>query len=220
MTDFAKDGLWANNPALVQALGLCPLLAVSNSVVNALALGLATLLVLVLSSSTVSLVRNTVPDMLRLPIFVIIIASLTTIVEYLMQALSFDLYLALGIFLPLITTNCLVLGRSEAFAKKVPFKEAFLDAFWMGLGFLWVLVLLGGIRELLANGTLFSNMDLLFGDIAQAIEITISNTSQHFLLIALPPGGFIILGFMVAAKNAINARSNIKAAASKQPIKL
>lgn len=149
------NGMWNNNPALVQLLGLCPLLAVSSTVTNALGLGIATLLVLVGSNVTVSLVRDYVPKEVRIPVFVMIIASLVTCVQLLMNAYAYGLYLSLGIFIPLIVTNCIIIGRAEAFASKNDVLPAALDGFWMGLGMTSVLVVLGSLREIIGNGTLF-----------------------------------------------------------------
>ena len=151
--DITVDGLWTNNPALVQVLGLCPLLAVTGSVVNALGLGIATIVVLLGSNIAVSLIRNYVSDAVRLPAFVMIIASFTTCAELLMQAYTFELYQILGIFIPLIVTNCAILGRADAFARKNPLLPAALDGLMMGLGFTIVLVLLGAMREIIGQGT-------------------------------------------------------------------
>ncbi|MDW2173153.1 electron transport complex subunit E, partial [Vibrio sp. 1567] len=150
-----KNGMWSNNPALVQLLGLCPLLAVSSTITNALGLGIATLLVLVGSNVTVSLIRNYVPKEIRIPVFVMIIASLVTCVQLLMNAYAYGLYLSLGIFIPLIVTNCIIIGRAEAYASKNDVLPAALDGLWMGLGMTSVLVVLGSMRELIGNGTLF-----------------------------------------------------------------
>ena len=154
------NGMWSNNPALVQLLGLCPLLAVSSTVTNALGLGIATLLVLILSNLTVSLVKNYIPKDVRIPIFVTIIASLVTCVQLLIQAFSYQLYLSLGIFIPLIVTNCIIIGRAESYASKNSPVLASLDGFWMGMGMMMVLVVLGGVREILGQGTLFDGINL------------------------------------------------------------
>ena len=160
------NGLWHNNPALVQLLGLCPLLAVTSSVVNALGLGLATLMVMMGSNILVSLARHYVPEDVRLPAFVMIIAALVTVAELLMKAFAYELYQILGIFIPLIVTNCAILGRADAFARKQPVSLAALDGLMMGLGFSLVLILLGAMRELLGQGTLLANMNLLLGPMA------------------------------------------------------
>ncbi|MFA0231736.1 electron transport complex subunit E, partial [Vibrio sp. 10N.261.45.A7] len=189
-----KNGMWANNPALVQLLGLCPLLAVSSTVTNALGLGIATLLVLVGSNVAVSLVRNHVPKEVRIPVFVMIIASLVTCVQLLMNAYAYGLYLSLGIFIPLIVTNCIIIGRAEAFASKNEVLPAAQDGFWMGLGMTSVLVVLGAMREVIGNGTLFDGADLLLGDWASVLRIQIFQFDNSFLLALLPPGAFIGVG--------------------------
>ena len=189
-----KDGMWANNPAIVQLLGLCPLLAVTSTITNAMGLGIATLLVLVGSNVTVSLVRNFVPKDIRIPVFVMIIAAFVTIVQLLMNAYTFGLYQALGIFIPLIVTNCAIIGRAEAYASKnTPLLSAF-DGIMMGLGFMVVLVLLGAIRELIGQGTLFDGANLLLGDWATVLRIEVFQFDSQFLVAILPPGAFLGLG--------------------------
>ncbi|WP_246751342.1 electron transport complex subunit E, partial [Vibrio cholerae] len=190
------NGMWNNNPALVQLLGLCPLLAVSSTVTNALGLGIATLLVLVGSNVTVSLVRDYVPKEVRIPVFVMIIASLVTCVQLLMNAYAYGLYLSLGIFIPLIVTNCIIIGRAEAFASKNDVLPAALDGFWMGLGMTSVLVVLGSLREIIGNGTLFDGADLLLGEWAKVLRIEVFHFDSAFLLALLPPGAFIGVGFL------------------------
>lgn len=202
--ELTVKGLWSNNPALVQLLGLCPLLAVSTNVANALGLGLATLFVLVISNVSVSLVRNIVSNAIRLPVFVLIIASAVTCTELLMQAYSFELYQVLGIFLPLITTNCAILGRAEAFASKNPVVPAAYDGLMMGLGFALVLVALGSIRELLGTGVLFADMHLLFGTGAETWRRIVFEDYEPFLLAVLPPGAFIFTGLLIALKNKLD----------------
>ncbi|ELJ8549185.1 electron transport complex subunit E [Vibrio cholerae] len=198
------NGMWNNNPALVQLLGLCPLLAVSSTVTNALGLGIATLLVLVGSNVTVSLVRDYVPKEVRIPVFVMIIASLVTCVQLLMNAYAYGLYLSLGIFIPLIVTNCIIIGRAEAFASKNDVLPAALDGFWMGLGMTSVLVVLGSLREIIGNGTLFDGADLLLGEWANVLRIEVFHFDSAFLLALLPPGAFIGVGFLIAAKSVID----------------
>lgn len=215
--EIALNGLWKNNPALVQLLGLCPLLAVSGSVVNALGMGLATAIVLMGTNTLVSLVRNVVPDTVRLPAFVLIIAGAVTLVELLMQAFAYGLYEVLGIFLPLITTNCVVLGRAEAFASKHPVPLAALEGLMMGLGFSAVLVVLGALRELLGNGTLFADMQLLFGPVAADWVIRPFGEYRHFLLAVLPPGAFLFTGLLIALKNGIDAQLKARAEAARAP---
>lgn len=220
--DYKKitlDGLWHNNPALVQVLGLCPLLAVSGSVVNALALGIATTAVLTSSNLAVSLIRNYTTNAVRLPAFVMIIASFTTCAEFLMNAFTYELYLILGIFIPLIVTNCTVLGRADAFASKHGVLPSALDGFMMGAGFTAVLVVLGSLRELIGTGHLFANMHLLFGELARGWTVTVFSDYKGFLLAILPPGAFIFMGFIMAVKNIINKKleDKAKAKAAEQP---
>ena len=200
------DGLWKNNPGLVQLLGLCPLMAVTNNAINGLGLGMATIIALVASNVAISTVRHYIRPEIRIPAFIMIIAANVTIVDLLMNAFFHDLYVILGIFIPLIVTNCAVLGRAEAFASKHSPAEAALDSFMMGLGFTFVLITLGGLREVIANGTLFSQAHLMFGESAKALTLHLSNDFHGLLLAALPPGAFIGLGLLVAAKNWIDAR--------------
>ena len=203
--DISLQGLWKNNPALVQLLGLCPLLAVTATFINGLGLGLATTLVLIGSNVTVSLVRNIVRNEIRIPIFVMIIAAFVTIVQLLMNAFTYELYLALGIFIPLIVTHCAIIGRAEAFASKNAPGAAAFDGLMMGMGFTVVLVLLGAIREILGAGTLFAGANRLFGALADNWTITLFNTDSPFLLAILPPGAFLAMGLLIAIKNSIDA---------------
>ncbi|RZF78752.1 electron transport complex subunit E [Pseudoalteromonas sp. CO325X] len=214
-----KDGVWGNNPALVQLLGLCPLLAVSSTVTNALGLGIATLLVLVGSNVTVSLVRQWVPKDIRIPVFVMIIAAFVTIIQLLMNAFTFGLYQSLGIFIPLIVTNCAIIGRAEAFASKNNALLSAWDGLMMGLGFAMILVLLGAMRELIGQGTLFDGADLLLGPWAQSLRLDIIHFDNQFLLAILPPGAFIGLGLLIAAKNLIDAQLKAKHAPSAEEVK-
>lgn len=203
--DLARNGLWANNPALVQLLGLCPLLAVTSSVVNALGLGLATLLVLVGSNLSVSLIRRHVASNVRLPAFVMIIAAFVTCADLLMQAYTFELHQILGIFIPLIVTNCAILGRADAFASKNPLLPSATDGLMMGLGFAAVLVVLGALRELFGRGTLFADMHLLLGPTAASWQVTLL-PNYDFLFLVLPPGAFFATGLLIALKNVIDDR--------------
>jgi Na+-translocating ferredoxin:NAD+ oxidoreductase subunit E len=203
--DIIEKGLWKNNPALVQVLGLCPLLAVSASVVNALGLGLATLMVLTASNTAVSLIRNQISDAIRLPAFVMIIASLVSCIELLMKAFTHELYLILGIFIPLIVTNCAVLGRAESFASKNEIIPSAVDGFMMGSGFALVLVCVGAVREILGTGAIFNNMQLLFGEVAVNWRLDILGPDYPGVILALlPPGAFIVVGFLMAGKNMID----------------
>ena len=205
LSDISLDGLWNNNPALVQLLGLCPLLAVTGSVVNALGLGLATMMVLVGSNFSVSLIRNHVSDAVRLPAFVMIIASFVTVAELVMQAFTYELYEVLGIFIPLIVTNCAILGRADAFACKNPILPSVVDGFMMAMGFTVVLVILGAMREIIGQGVVFSNMDLLFGPSAAHWKIELISGYPDFLFAILPPGAFVAMGLLIAGKNIIDA---------------
>ncbi|MBC7192419.1 electron transport complex subunit E [Marinobacter sp.] len=211
--DIIREGLWTNNPALVQVLGLCPLLAVTSTVVNAVGLGLATLLVLIGSNLAVSLIRNFVSESVRLPAFVMIIASFVTCAELLMQAFTYELYQILGIFIPLIVTNCAILGRADAFASKNTPLPAVLDGAMMGLGFLGVLIVLGGLRELVGQGTLFRDMHLLLGPMARDWTLEPFAHYPDVLFMVLPPGAFVGLGLLIALKNGIDrnleARKNV-----------
>ena len=202
--ELSLNGLWENNPAIVQLLGLCPLLAVTGSVVNAMGLACATMLVLMCSNASVSLVRNIVSDAVRLPVFVMIIAAAVSCIELLMQAFTYELYQILGIFLPLITTNCVILGRADAFACKNKLAPALYDGFIMGVGFGVILILLGAVRELVGTGALLANMDLLFGPTATSWKIVVINGYQSFLLAILPPGAFIFTGLIIAGKNLVD----------------
>jgi electron transport complex protein RnfE len=204
--DIASQGLWKNNPGLVQLLGLCPLLAVTATITNALGLGVATLLVLVGSNILVSLVRDFVPKEIRIPVFVMIIAALVTCVQLLINAYAYNLYLSLGIFLPLIVTNCVIIGRAEAFASRNSVAHSAFDGLMMGLGFTAVLVVLGACRELLGQGTLFDGADLLLGDWASVLTIQVWHVDTPFLLAMLPPGAFIGMGLLIALKNVIDKR--------------
>lgn len=202
---ISRNGLWNNNPALVQLLGLCPLLAVTGSVVNAIGLGLATIAVLTCSNLAVSLVRRQMPDTVRLPASVMIIATFVTCAELLMKAFTYELYLVLGIFIPLIVTNCAILGRADAFASKNPVLPSLVDGFTMGLGFTAVLVLIGAVREILGRGTLFADMDLLLGPMAEGWGFNVLGSDYPgFLVAVLPPGAFLVTGLLIAAKHAID----------------
>jgi len=209
-TDYktiVHNGLWTQNTGVVQLLGLCPLLAISTSVVNAVGLGLATALVMSFSNGTVSLVRNLVPHEIRIPVFILIIAVLVTVIEMAMNAFIHPLYLVLGIFVPLIVTNCIVLARTDSFASKNRVLPAMLDGFMMGVGLTLVLSLLGGMREVVGHGTLLSGIDLALGESAKNMVITVLPEYKGFLLAILPPGAFIGLGLLIAGKNYIDQRA-------------
>jgi len=199
------EGVWENNPVFVMLLGMCPVLAVSNSTINALAMGLATLFVLLASSTLVSLIRNWVPRQARIAIYIIIIATFVTVVDYVIQAISLDLYNALGAFIQLIVVNCMILGRAEAYASKVPPAKAIVNALGMGLGFTLALLCLGSVREILGSGTLLGLP--LFG-----------KDYQQWVVMILPPGGFFVLGAWLLLFDWLKQRKELAAATqTKQP---
>lgn len=212
----ATEGLWSNNIVFGQLLALCPLLAVTGTATNGLGMGIATITVLVLSGFLVSLFRNVITPDVRIPEFVLIIASVVTLVDMTMNAWMHELYKVLGLFIPLIVTNCAILGRAESFASKNSTGAAVYDGLMMGLGFTIVLVTLGAVREIIGSGTLFANSALLLGDRFSFLEITVISDYRGFLIFALPSGGFIALGFILAGKRYLDtrleARSSLAAA--------
>ena len=216
-THILKEGLWLNNPGTVQLLGLCPLLAVTTTVINGLGLGLATTLTLVASNVIVSLIRRLVRPEIRIPVFVLIIASIVTVIELAMNAWLHELYLILGIFIPLIVTNCAIIGRAESFASRHTVDRALLDGLAMGVGFTLVLVILGGMRELIGQGTLLAQAHLMFGEFGNQLEMILLKDYRGFLLAILPPGAFLGLGFLIAGINIINARREKRAAIRSAP---
>jgi len=199
------DGLWTNNAGLVQLLGLCPLLAVTNNAINGLGLGVATLLTLLISNASVSICRHGIKREIRIPFYVMVIATNVTVVDLLMNAYLPALHAVLGIFIPLIVTNCAIIARAETFASKQPLAASILDGLMMGLGFLLVLVVLGGMREIIGSGSLFSNASVMLGQWADALSLRVFHEGYSgFLLAVLPPGAFICLVFILAVKNIID----------------
>ncbi len=208
---ISRDGFWDNNVVFSQNLALCPLLAVTGTATNGLGMGLASLVVLTSSNGVVSLCRHLIPAEVRIPIFVLLIATLVTLVDMSMNAWMHEMHKVLGLFIPLIVTNCAILGRAESFASRQPFHHSLWDGFMMGIGFTFVLVVLGASREIISSGALFANADLLLGEAFSFMELTLFSNYQGFLLTALPPGGFIMLGFIIAAKRVIDRRLAEKA---------
>ncbi len=203
---IARDGFWDNNVILAQSLALCPLLAVTGTATNGLGMGLATTAVLVASGLLISMLRGLITPEVRIPVFVLIIAVLVTLVDLGLNAWLHDLHKVLGLFIPLIVTNCAILGRAESFASRNPVIPAAFDGLMMGVGFTFALVLLGAIREIIGSGTLFANANTLLGEGMAFLELTLIPDYRGFLLAVLPPGGFLALGFLLAGKRLIDAR--------------
>lgn len=209
--EIIYNGLWKQNAVLGQMLGLCSLLAISTSMVNAVSLGLATILVMGMASMIVSALRGFIPYEVRIPIYILVIASLVTVVDMLMNAYLHDLYLVLGIFIPLIVVNCIVLARVEAFAAKNTSLLSAFDGVMMGIGFVWVIGLLGAIRELVGQGTLFAGIEMIFPSLSALQVLPVDYPG--FLLFILPPGAFFVLGLMIAGRNWLDHRANERAKA-------
>jgi electron transport complex protein RnfE len=203
---IARDGIWDNNVVFSQMLALCPLLAVTGTATNGLGMGLASLVVMVISGLAISMLRGIITQQVRIPVFVLIIATIVTLVDMSMNAWMHDLHKVLGLFVPLIVTNCAILGRAESFAFRNPIAPSLFDGLMMGLGFTLSLVLLGAFREILGSGTLFANAPLLLGDYFSFLELTLIPDYKGFLLMILPPGGFLALGFILAGKRVIDQR--------------
>ena len=203
---ISVDGVWSKNLVLAQGLALCPLLAVTTTATNGLGMGMATSVVLLLSGLTVALFRRIISAEVRIPVFVLIIATIVTLVDMSMNAWMHDLHAVLGLFIPLIVTNCAILGRAESFASKHAVLPALIDGLMMGLGFTLVLVLLGACREVVGSGTLFANAKLLLGDRFGFMEVTVVSNYRGFLVAILPAGGFLVLGFLLAGKRFVERR--------------
>jgi electron transport complex protein RnfE len=203
---IVTDGLWTRNVILAQILSLCPTTAVTTTATNGLGMGLATTAVLVSSGLFVSLLRQVIAPTIRIPAFVLIMATLVTLVDMAINAFAHDLYKVLGLFIPLIVVNCAILGRAEAFASKNPVLPSIVDGLFMGLGFTLVLMTIGGIREVLGSGKLFASASLLLGPNFGFLETVLFPHYQGMLLMILPPGGFIVLGFLIALKRVIDTR--------------
>lgn len=204
---IAKDGLWSNNIVFAQLLALCPLLAVTGTATNGLGMGLATTAVMIVTGLIVSLLRSVITPEIRIPAFVLIIAAVVTLVDMAMNAWLHELYKVLGLFIPLIVTNCAILGRAEAFASNESATRSAFDGLMMGLGFTLGLVILGACREIIGSGTLFANASLFLGDVFAFMEIQIIPDYGGFLLFVLPPGGFLVLGFLLAGRRLLEKSS-------------
>lgn len=207
-----KDGLWTNNVTLSQKLALCPLLALTSTATNGLGMGLATTACLLMTNVAISLVRGVITPQVRIPAFILVIAGIVTLVDMLINAYGHELYKVLGLFIPLIVTNCVILGRAEAFASRNGPSLSACDALGIGLGFTMSLTGIGAIREILGSGTLFANAALMLGPPMAFLETTIIPDYKGFLLMILPPGGFLVLGFALAAKRLFDARASRRAA--------
>jgi len=203
---ITRDGLWDNNIVFVQILGMCPTMAVTSSATNGLGMGLATTFVLAASNAVIAAGRNLISPDVRIPVYIVLIASLVTLVDVSLNAFAHDLYKVLGLYIALIVANCAVLGRAEAFAGKSKVAPAALDGLMMGLGFTFALTLIGGIRELIGAGTLFANAHLLLGSAFAFLETTVIPHYKGYLLMILPPGGFLVLGFLLAGKRVLDRR--------------
>lgn len=203
---ITSDALWTNNAGLVQLLGLCPLLAVTGNVINGLGLGIATIITLTCSNLIIAFTRDWIRKEIRIPYYVLVIASIVTIIDLTMNAFTPELHSVLGIFIPLIVTNCLIIGRAEAFASKNDIPRAILDGFMMGVGFALVLIALGAIREIVGSGTLLSGASIMFGAIAENWTFTLFDNYPGFLLAILPPGAFLVMGLLIAFKNIVDKR--------------
>lgn len=202
--EMIKDNLWGNNVVFAQMLALCPLLAVTSGATNGLGLGLITTAVMFFSSLLISLFRPLLTPQVRIPVFILLIATLVTIADLAMNAWLHELHKVLGLFIPLIVTNCAILGRAESYASKNPWFPAVVDGVATGAGFTLALVLLGGVREIIGSGTLFANASLLLGDGFSIIELTPLPEYRGMLLVILPSGGFIMLGLLLSGKRLLD----------------
>jgi electron transport complex protein RnfE len=209
-----RDGLWDKNVVFAQMLAMCPTMAVTSTATNGLGMGLATTFVLIASGALISAFRQYISEEVRIPVFILLIATVVTLVDMAMNAWVHDLYKVLGLFIPLIVTNCVVLGRAEAFAAKNPVHFSAFDGLMMGIGFTLAMVAMGAIREILGSGTLFANASGLLGEMFSFMELTLIQDYKGFLLMILPPGGFLTLGFLLAAKQNAQIRAKQKVAAA------
>lgn len=215
MADYKQmmqDGLWTNNIVFSQMLALCPVMAVTGTATNGLGMGLATLFVLIGSNLIVSMIRHLISPAVRIPVYIVIIATLVTLTDMLINAYAYELYKVLGLFIALIVVNCAILGRAEAFASKNTMLDSLYDALMMGIGLTWALVVIGGFREIIGSGTLFAQASLLLGDAFGFLEVTLIPDYKGFLIMVLPPGGFMAVGFLLVAKRWLDQRLANRAA--------
>ncbi|HEY6896951.1 MAG TPA: electron transport complex subunit E [Rhodocyclaceae bacterium] len=204
---IAKDGLWDNNGVFSMLLGMCPTMAMTTSATNGFGMGLATAVVMAASSYLVAVFRNRITQEVRIPVYILIVAAMVTLVDLAMNAWMHELYKVLGLFIPLIVSNCLPLARLEAFAAKQPALPSFLDGLFMGLGFTIALTAIGAVREILGSGTLFADASLLLGPSFKAIELRLLPADMGVLMMILPPGGFLVTGLLVVAKRLLDLRA-------------
>jgi Na+-translocating ferredoxin:NAD+ oxidoreductase subunit E len=204
---IVKDGLWDNNGVFSMLLGMCPTMAMTTSATNGFGMGLATAVVMAASSYLVAVFRNRITTEVRIPVYILIVAAMVTVVDLGMNAWMHELYKVLGLFIPLIVSNCLPLARLEAFAAKQTPVPAFLDGLFMGLGFTIALTVIGAVREIIGSGTLFADASLLLGPSFKVIELHVLPSSMNVLMMILPPGGFIVTGLLVVAKRILDVRA-------------
>jgi len=202
-----KDGLWDNNGVFSMLLGMCPAMAMTTSATNGFGMGLATAVVMAASSWLVAIFRNKITTEVRIPVYILIVAAMVTVVDLGMNAWMHELYKVLGLFIPLIVSNCLPLARLEAFAAKQPPVSALLDGLFMGLGFTIALTAVGAVREILGSGTLFADASLLLGPSFKVIEMRLLPADMGVLMMILPPGGFIVTGLLVVVKRLLDLRA-------------
>jgi electron transport complex protein RnfE len=204
---ITRDGLWDKNVVFTQMLALCPALAVTSTATNGLGMGLASTAVLLGANVLIAALRHLISPDVRIPVFIVLIATLVTLVDMALNAWLHELYKVLGLFIALIVVNCAILGRAESFASKNPVMASALDGLMMGLGFTLALIAIGGTREILGSGTLFKDAHLLLGEAFSFLELTLIPGYKGFLLMILPPGGFLAVGFLLAVKRIIDQRS-------------
>lgn len=204
---IARDGLWDNNGVFAMLLGMCPTMAMTTSATNGLGMGLATAVVMAASGFMVALFRNYITQEVRIPVYILIVAANVTLVDLSMNAWMHELYKVLGLFIPLIVSNCLPLARLEAFAAKEPVLPSLMDGIFMGLGFTFALTAIGAVREIVGSGTLFADASLLLGPAFKFMELRLLPEEMGVLLMILPPGGFLVTGLLVVAKRMIDLKA-------------